>query len=160
MTQPLAVGLHRQVVPIRRIGALALGVTLALGLVACSGSSSAAPTGTTAGSGGADGSAAGAVTVVKMTDQLKFDPASITVKVGTTVRWQNASSIQHTTTDDASKAPAPDDAALPSGAQSWDSGLLAQGATFDHVFTVAGDYTYFCIPHGAAGMVGHITVTP
>ena len=159
MTQPIAVEFRRQVVAIRRVGALALGLTLAVGVVACSGSSSAAPTGTTAGSSGAGGSDA-AVTVVKMTDQLKFDPASITVKVGTTVRWENASSIQHTTTDDASKAPTPDDAALPSGAQPWDSGLLAQGATFDHVFTVAGDYTYFCIPHGAAGMVGHITVTP
>jgi len=137
----------------RVIGALAL----ALGVAACgsSGATRAASAAATSGAGGAAGT-----TVVKMTDKLTFDPANIIVKVGSTVRWENDSSIQHSTVDDSAKAPMPDDAKLPAGAEAWDSGLLSQGATFEQAFTVPGDYTYFCLPHGASGMIGHITVTP
>ncbi len=97
--------------------------------------------------------------VVRMTDQLTFEPAAIAIKVGTKVRWENASSMDHTTTDDPAKAPDPKDAALPSGAETWDSGVLNAGKTFERTFTVPGTYIYFCQPHVSAGMVGRITVT-
>jgi plastocyanin len=74
----------------RVIGALAL----ALGVAAC-GSSGATPAASAAATSGAGGAAG--TTVVKMTDKLTFDPANITVKVGSTVRWENDSSIQHST---------------------------------------------------------------
>jgi plastocyanin len=143
--------------PARRRTALALGasIVLAVGLAGCgSAATSSAPAATAAGSAG------GAVVVVKMTDKLRFDPATISIKIGTTVRWENASSMDHTSTDDASKAPDPSDALLPAGATAWDSGLIAAGATFEQTFAVAGSYTYFCEPHASAGMVGHITVAP
>jgi plastocyanin len=50
------------------------------------------------------------------------------------------------------------DAVLPDGAQPWDSGIITGGQTYSHTFDVAGQYSYFCIPHEALGMVGKITV--
>ncbi|MGH2467646.1 MAG: cupredoxin domain-containing protein [Candidatus Limnocylindrales bacterium] len=124
----------------------------ALVLAACGASSSPSASASSGGAGG------GSTTTVKMTDALKFDPATISIKVGDTVHWDNAASISHSSTDDPSKAATASDAKLPSGAQPWDSGLLNPGQTFDHQFTVAGQYDYFCIPHESAGMLGHITV--
>lgn len=49
-------------------------------------------------------------------------------------------------------------AALPNGAQPWDSGMINPGQTYRRTFTVAGQYSYFCIPHESMGMVGKIVV--
>ena len=46
----------------------------------------------------------------------------------------------------------------PSDAEPWDSGLVEQGEEYSRTFPVAGEYTYFCIPHEAAGMIGYLTV--
>ncbi|HEX5451033.1 MAG TPA: plastocyanin/azurin family copper-binding protein [Candidatus Limnocylindrales bacterium] len=140
---------------LRKTLGLAVAGILSLTLLACSGSSPSPSAGGTSGGGGASPAA-----TIKMTNDLKFDPATVTIKVGQTVRWENAASIQHSTTDDPSKAQKPEDAKLPSGAKSWDSGLLDPNGSFDETFTVAGDYTYFCLPHEGAGMIGHITVEP
>jgi plastocyanin len=51
------------------------------------------------------------------------------------------------------------DAALPSGAQAWNSGDINPGQTFTHTFDTPGTYKYFCIPHEVAGMTGTIVVT-
>ncbi len=106
----------------------------------------------------------GAPVTIEMTAQLRFEPAAITITVGETVTWVNASPIPHTATGDPDKNPVsetrPDVVALPPGAEPWDSGLLNQGQAFSHTFTVAGEYTYFCIPHVLSGMLGTITVVP
>ena len=95
-----------------------------------------------------------------MNDQLKFVPDQLTISVGDTVTWRVVGFVPHTSTCDPSKAMNPDEhVKLPSGAEPWDSGNLNQGQEFSHTFTVAGEYTYFCIPHEAAGMIGHITVS-
>ena len=94
-----------------------------------------------------------------MTDALKFEPATLTVAKGTTVTWHNSSQTVHTVTDEPAKASKQDDAALPSGAQGWDSGNLNPGQTFSHTFDTPGTYKYFCIPHEMAGMTGTIVVT-
>jgi len=108
----------------------------------------------------AEASAAKAATptVVKMTDQYKYDPASLTIPVGTTVTWQNAGTMVHSATFDPAKAVNKPDAALPSGVQPFDSGLLQPGQSWSHTFTVAGTYKYFCVPHEALGMTGEIIV--
>jgi len=102
------------------------------------------------------------VVTVKMTTQLRFDPAELTIKRGETVAWVNASPIPHTATGDPDKNPVketrPELARLPPGAEPWDSGLLNEGQSFSHTFTVAGEYKYFCIPHVLSGMLGTITV--
>jgi len=115
-----------------------------------------------AASPAASPAAATAATVVHMTDQLRFDPAAVTIHVGQTVTWVNSSSIPHSSTDDPAKNPVeqtfPQYSVLPAGATSWDSGLLQPGQSFSHTFTVPGTYHYFCIPHILSGMRGTITV--
>lgn len=93
-----------------------------------------------------------------MTASLRFDPAEISVAPGTVVTWTNESAIPHTATDDPRLAVDTAHAALPSGVASWDSGLLQPGESWSHRFEVSGHYTYFCVPHETAGMVGRVTV--
>jgi plastocyanin len=95
--------------------------------------------------------------VVEMTD-VGFQPDLLTITIGQSVVWRNTGSMVHTTTSDPDKAQQPAHAVLPEGARSWDSGLLREGESWRHTFEVVGDYTYFCIPHEAAGMVGRIVV--
>ncbi|HET7055774.1 MAG TPA: plastocyanin/azurin family copper-binding protein [Thermomicrobiales bacterium] len=106
--------------------------------------------------------AAASAPTVNMTDELRFVPADLTIKVGDTVTWVNASAIQHTSTDDPAQNPVasahPEYAQLPSGAEPWNSGLLQPGQSFAQEFTVPGTYHYFCIPHVLSGMRGTITV--
>jgi plastocyanin len=103
-----------------------------------------------------------AAVTVKMTSQLRFEPAEVTIQRGEKITWVNASPIPHTTTGDPAKNPVketrPELAQLPPGAEGWDSGLLNEGQAFSHTFTVTGEYKYFCIPHVLSGMLGTITV--
>lgn len=95
---------------------------------------------------------------VKMTDQLRFVPERLTLKVGDTVIWRNQETVSHTVTSDAAKAADKTHASVPAGAESWDSGMIEGGKTFERKFEVAGEYTYFCIPHESAGMLGTLIV--
>jgi plastocyanin len=142
-----------------------LGAALGVALVACA----PAATSTSSGSGasGAQGTVAvpspgngQAPVVINMLDTMKFDPATVTVAVGTTVTWRNVGQTAHTATDDPSKAINKINATLPQGAAPWDSDFVSPGQTYAHTFTVPGTYTYFCIPHEALGMVGKVVVTP
>jgi len=117
-----------------------LVVTLALPLSACAGNLPSQPV------------------TVTMTNQLKFQPAEITVPAGTTITWKNDSVLVHTVTADPGKAARAKDVALPDGAKTFDSGNLDPDATFSHTFTISGDYRYFCQPHEANGMVGVVHV--
>jgi plastocyanin len=72
-----------------------------------------------------------------------FDPGTLTIKEGTTVTWTNTDSVVHTVTSDTGV---------------FDSGDMAQGATFSYTFTTAGTYVYHCLPHHAK-MMGTIIVT-
>ncbi|NIR46298.1 MAG: hypothetical protein GWN99_17830 [Gemmatimonadetes bacterium] len=49
---------------------------------------------------------------------------------------------------------------MPEGAEPFNSGNLKPGASFSHEFSVAGTYTYFCIPHEGAAMIGTVIVEP
>ncbi len=70
-----------------------------------------------------------------------FGPASINVAVGSSVSWTNQDGTAHTVTADDG---------------SFDSGSLAQGATFSQTFDTPGTYTYHCAIHSS--MTGTITV--
>jgi plastocyanin len=74
---------------------------------------------------------------------IAFSPTSITVARGTTVTWTNLDSVAHTVTADDG---------------SWGSGTLGHGATYSHVFTSPGTYTYHCAIHPF--MTGTVMVTP
>ena len=73
-----------------------------------------------------------------------FEPKVDTVAVGSTVKWTNNGSEDHTTTSD-------------TGA--WDH-QLARGGTFSQQFNQAGTFAYHCRFHGSpgAGMSGVIVV--
>jgi plastocyanin len=101
-----------------------------------------------------------ASTTIGMTDNLRYSPAEMIVTEGRTVRWVNTSRLVHTVTADSSLALNPEHVKLPEGAQPFNSGNIAPGDTYEHTFSVAGEYRYFCIPHEAAGMVGELTVVP
>jgi len=96
---------------------------------------------------------------VRATDMLTFEPRSVTIPVGGTVEWTNASVLVHTVTDDPDEATVEGSSALPDGAESFDSGNMAPEAKFSHSFTVPGTYRYFCKPHEAAKMWGTVIVT-
>src|SRR5262245_55744686 len=70
-----------------------------------------------------------------------FDPATLNVQVGTTVRWTNNGKHPHTITSNDGK---------------WDSGDLAPGASYTVTFMTAGTYRYHCKHH--KGMEGTIVV--
>jgi plastocyanin len=88
-----------------------------------------------------------------------YDPAKLTVPVGTTVQWKNYGQQVHDATDLRDAALRASDAAYPSGAEPFDSGDMQPGQTFSYTFTVPGTYKYFCIPHEFGGMTGEVIVT-
>jgi plastocyanin len=71
-----------------------------------------------------------------------FNPAQLTVAVGTTVTWQwAAGDTTHSVTFD--DGPTSD---------------IQTSGTFQRAFGTAGTYTYFCKVHGRAVMSGTVTV--
>lgn len=82
---------------------------------------------------------------VGLTGSLTFSPSSLTIPVGTTVRWRNEQAIFHTIT--------------PDGHSEWTRATVSNvGDTFEHTFNTAGTFPYFCEPHLNQGMTGTITV--
>jgi plastocyanin len=76
----------------------------------------------------------------------QFSPASITIKVGTTVEWINGTDVPHSTTSD------------PGSAVTWDSGAISSGGgAYSFTFTQAGTFHYHCNYHSY--MHGTIIVT-
>ncbi len=72
-----------------------------------------------------------------------FNVNSMTVGVGTTVKWMNKDSVAHTVTSDSGK---------------FESGLLNNGQTWEFTFKEPGTYDYHCAPHPF--MKGTIIVKP
>jgi len=71
--------------------------------------------------------------VVNMQD-IKFQPQSVTVKVGQAVEWRNLDSAPHTATS-----------RVPQGV--FDSNIMNQGATYRFTPTTAGTTEYWCLVH-------------
>jgi plastocyanin len=150
----------------------ALRVALAgvLGLALCAGcggagggeSGDAAATAAARVKGGLEGLQAGAKLatpqLVAMTDQLRFEPAAVTVARGTTVAWRNDSAVAHTVTADPARAQTAGNVQLPASAEPFGSESVQPGQTFTRQLTAVGEYRYVCRIHEGAGMVGRITV--
>ena len=149
---------------VKSLGAAAVGVALA----GCGGGGDGGDGGDGGGDGG--GGDGGGGTTVDMTDDLVYDPASVTVSVGDTVTWENVGSVGHSVTAYAEN--------IPDGAEYWASGDFDSeqaardayapgdagagdvpgGESWSHTFETAGTHEYFCIPHESAGMVGTVEV--
>ena len=95
---------------------------------------------------------------VTLNDQLRYEPAAVTISAGQAVRWRNTSALIHTVTADPSRAMQAANVRLPSGADAFDSGDIGPGGSFTWTFTEPGEYRYFCIPHEGAAMTGTIMV--
>lgn len=89
-----------------------------------------------------------------------FSPATVTIRTGDTVEWQNTSLITHTVTADPRLAEKDADFSLPRGAAPFNSGDIPAGQIYFHMFTVPGVYHYVCTFHDEDGMVGAVVVNP
>jgi len=148
---------------LRRI--LLTGATALVLVIGCGGgreSVDASATATTRFREGMDGLQGGIErgmpATVTMMDGPRFEPARVTVPVGTTAVWRNGSAGSHTVTADPAQAMIASDVQLPAGAEPFESETLQSGQTFVHQLTVAGEYRYVCHVHEGSGMVGIITV--
>lgn len=72
---------------------------------------------------------------------LAYGKGALTITAGTTVEWVNDDPLAHT---------------VVAADSSYDSGLIEPGATWRHLFSVPGTYSYTCRPHPF--MKGTITV--
>ncbi len=72
-----------------------------------------------------------------------FFPSETTARVGETIRFRWTGDVPHTSNSDAI-----------SGVDSWESGLLSKGDTFDIVLSTIGEHPYYCVPHGGPGGIG------
>src|SRR5688572_8085435 len=96
------------------------------------------------------GNATTSVSIVPGSSTLTTDayqPNPVQVSVGSTVTWTNNDAQPHTATSGEN--------ATPDGR--FDSSIMAPAATFDHTFTEAGEYPYFCLLH--PNMVGTVSVS-
>jgi amicyanin len=118
---------------LRRTAVLGLGVVLSVTLAGCGGS----------GSGGSNSAgvspsvAAGPTVTIK---DFKFSPATLNVKVGTTVTFVQEDSVPHNVTGGILQSP-----------------TLTTGQTYTATFTKAGTYPYICSIHPF--MHGTVVVT-
>lgn len=78
---------------------------------------------------------------------ISFKPATITVSVGTTIKWTNKDNTIHTVT---SGSPGSPDGL-------FDSGNLSSGGTFTYTFNTKGTFQYYCRPHQSS-MKGTVVV--
>jgi len=91
-------------------------------------------------------------------NKIRFVPDTLNISVGDTVRW-TWESDDHSVTSGTSCAAdgqfcSPDN-------MNCDAGVLSNtGFVYEHTFTQAGTYSYFCALHCFAGMTGVINVRP
>ena len=78
-----------------------------------------------------------------------FEPSQITVAKGTTVKWINQDSTLHTVTSGK-----PNEG---NSGTEFDSSYFAAGKTFQHQFSTAGTFDYYCTLHPF--MSGKVRVT-
>jgi cytochrome c oxidase subunit II len=86
-----------------------------------------------------------AATTVGETDGLKFEPASLTVKVGDVIEWKNEGTALHNVVFGNQSVPSSD--------------TMNQGDTYEIKFTKPGTYSYVCKFHEANNMRGTVTVS-
>jgi plastocyanin len=78
---------------------------------------------------------------------LAFQPSTLTIKQGDTVKWVNNKLPPHNVVFEGSASN-----------KSHDQLMFSPGESYEVTFDSAGEYKYFCAPHRGAGMAGKITV--
>ncbi len=139
------------------LAALAICLSLGLGVAACGGdddngdngdngggnaatTEKTAPTEKQAGGGAASGGKPFEIEIV----DIDYDPKDASVKKGVTVKWTNTGNLPHTVTKDSGPG------------EDFDSGTIQPGDSFEETFTAAGKVGYLCTIH--SGQTGSLTV--
>jgi plastocyanin len=78
--------------------------------------------------------------------QLAFEPSTLTIKAGDTVKWVNNKGFPHNVVIDGQDA------------LSHKKLIQKPKESVESTFSQAGEYSYYCSPHRGAGMVGKIVV--
>jgi nitrite reductase (NO-forming) len=107
----------------------------------------ATETGTGATGGGATATGVSIVPGSSTLTTDSYQPNPAQVSVGSTVTWTNDDAQPHTATSGEN--------VTPDG--NFDSGIMAPAATFEHTFTEAGEFPYFCLLH--PNMIGTVSVS-
>jgi plastocyanin len=76
-----------------------------------------------------------------------FQPASVTIQPGDTVRWTNTVTTQHSVVNDVSST------------EVFSSSPLSQNGVFTHTFNSIGDFGYHCGIHTFMTATVHVSVT-
>lgn len=146
-----------------------IGTIVALGALACGGEKKGEEMQPAAGQPAAAPAAMGPVVEVKMTGdgstKAAFEPNTLTVAPGTTVRFINVSGFPHNVAFYADSIPAGAAAALNAGMPNRMDNLsgpflIGPNETYDVSFAgaPAGSYRSYCLPHIALGMAMTIKV--
>ncbi|MFB6228888.1 MAG: plastocyanin/azurin family copper-binding protein [Halobacteriales archaeon] len=102
---------------------------------------------------------------VAMTDDLAFEPETVTIAPGDAVRWENEGSLTFTVTAYEETMPRgveyfasgrfdSEEAAR----EAYPAGGIESGESYEHVFDTPGTYEFFCVPQENAGMTGTVEV--
>ena len=90
------------------------------------------------------------------TGMLKFEPETLTIKPGDTVKWVNNKLSPHNAVFDSAKSPGDMAKSI-----SHKNLLFSPNESYETTFpkdAPAGEYSYYCEPHRGAGMIGKIIV--
>lgn len=116
---------------------------------------------TTTGNGGASGDVV-EVAVGPSGNYFRFVPERVEIPVGGTVRWRFESAGHNVS----ARPEAARQVSIPEGADPFSSypegesfRVVAEGETYEHAFSVPGEYVYVCLPHVGEGMIGTVVVT-
>ena len=131
----------------RRLGLLFSAILLVVASFALSASPAAAET----------------YTIKMGTDKglLQFQPSTVTIKPGDTVKWVMNKVPPHNAVFDAPKIPGADKVVAKQ--LSHDKLTFSPGESFEATFPediAPGTYPFYCQPHRGAGMAGKIIVQP
>lgn len=78
---------------------------------------------------------------------LAFEPSTLTIKSGDTVKWQNNKLPPHNIMFEGDAKN-----------KSHDQLMFSPGESYEATFDAPGTYSYYCSPHRGAGMAGKIVV--
>ena len=100
------------------------------------------------------------VTVGPANNQFQFVPNTLNISVGDTVQWTWGSDEHSVTSGDSNSCTADGQFCSPDNTN-CDAGILSNtGFVYEHTFSQAGSYSYFCAFHCHIGMTGVINVAP
>ncbi|MFQ5550517.1 MAG: hypothetical protein ACE5FJ_04700 [Gemmatimonadales bacterium] len=119
----------------------------------CAGCGAEASTGPGGGGGGGGGGTGPATVTINMQNIAFVAPGGgddVTVTLGDTIRWVNLDNIAHTATS----------TSVPTGGDSFVSGVLNNAGVFEFVPNVVGEWEYLCEIHPTLMFGATITVEP